>query len=120
MLSLLTFFLRLSVTSLIVNFISLLSFYLKSYKTAYRMLKRGTRARRLITSTVVDALGRNGALYVDDLYKSVHKMHSGMEKGAFEEIFMLMEFQALIRVYKMPRGKRKAELTKINAFSRNF
>ena len=67
---------------------------------------------RLVTSTVVDALGRDGALYVDDLYKSVHKMHSGMEKGAFEEILMLMELQALIRVYKMPRGKRKAELTK--------
>ena len=75
---------------------------------------------RLVTSTVVDALGRNGALYVDDLYKSIHKMHSGMEKGAFEEILMVMELQALIRVYTMPRGKRKAELTKINAFSRNF
>jgi DNA-binding PadR family transcriptional regulator len=67
---------------------------------------------RLVTSTVVDALGRNGALYVNDLYKSVHKMHSGTEKGAFEEILMLMELQGLIRVYKMPRGKRKAELTK--------
>ena len=67
---------------------------------------------RLVTTTVVDALGRDGALYVNDLYKSVHKMHSGMEKGAFEEILMLMELQGLIRVYKMPRGKRKAELTK--------
>ena len=67
---------------------------------------------RLVTSTVVDALGRNGALYVNDLYKSVHKLHSGMERGAFEEILMLMELQGLLRVYKMPRGKRKAELTK--------
>ena len=75
---------------------------------------------RLIISTVVDALGRNGALYVDDLYKSVNKIHSGMEKGAFEELLMIMELQALIRVYKMPRGKRKAELTKINAPYRNY
>jgi hypothetical protein len=67
---------------------------------------------RLVTTTVVDALGRNGALYVNDLYKSVHKLHSEMEKGAFEEILMLMELQGLLRVYKMPRGKRKAELTK--------
>jgi hypothetical protein len=67
---------------------------------------------RLVVSSVVDALGRNGALYVDDLYKSVHKMHSGMEKGVFEEILMLMELQGLLMVYKMPRGKRKAELTK--------
>ncbi|MQY82901.1 hypothetical protein GH157_04305 [archaeon] len=67
---------------------------------------------RLVTTTVVDALGRNGALYVDDLYKSVHKMHSDVEKGTFEEILMLMELQSLIMVYKMPRGKRKAELTK--------
>ncbi len=75
---------------------------------------------RLVTSTVVDALSRSGALYVDDLYKSVHKMHSGLEKGAFEEILMVMELQALIMVDTMPRGKRKAELTKINVFSRNF
>ena len=67
---------------------------------------------RLVVSSVVDALGRNGALYVDDLYKSVHKMHSDMEKGVFEEVLMLMELQGLLRVYKMPRGKRKAELTK--------
>jgi len=67
---------------------------------------------RLVTSTVVDALGRDGALYVNDLYKSVHMLHSDMEKGAFEEILMLMELQGLLRVYKMPRGKRKAELTK--------
>lgn len=67
---------------------------------------------RLVTSTVVDALGRNGALYLDDLYKKVHKMHSEMEKGKFEEALMLMELQGLIRVYKMPRGKKKAELTK--------
>ncbi|MBA7625361.1 hypothetical protein ES703_32790 [subsurface metagenome] len=75
---------------------------------------------RLVTTTVVDALRRNGALYVDDLYKSVNKIHSDVEKGAFEEILMIMELQALIRVYKMPRGKRKAELTKSNTFSRNF
>ena len=75
---------------------------------------------RLVTSTVVDALSRNGALYVDDLYKSVHNVHSGVEKGAFEEILMSIELHGLILVYTMPRGKRKAELTKINAFSRNF
>ncbi|TRO46370.1 hypothetical protein E2P65_05870 [Candidatus Bathyarchaeota archaeon] len=68
--------------------------------------------KRLVTSSVMDALGRNGALYVEDLYKSVHKMHSEMEKESFEEILMLMELQGLLMVYKMPRGKRKAELTK--------
>jgi len=73
-----------------------------------------------VTSIVVDALKRNGALYVDNLYKSVHNIHSGMEKGAFKKVLMLMELQGLIRVYKMPRGKRKAELTKINALSRNL
>ena len=74
---------------------------------------------RLVTTTVVDALSRNGALYVNDLYKSVHRIHSDMEKGAFKKILMIMELQGLIRVYTMPRGKQKAELTKINAPSRN-
>ena len=68
--------------------------------------------KRLVTSSVIDALGRNGALYVEDLFKSIHKMHSEMEKEPFEEILMLMEVQGLLMVYKMPRGKRKAELTK--------
>jgi len=75
---------------------------------------------RLVTSTVVDALSRNGALYVDDLYKSVHNVHNSMEKGAFEENLMLMELQGLIRVYKMPRGKRKAELTRLTPSHATF
>ncbi|MBA7669766.1 hypothetical protein ES703_77899 [subsurface metagenome] len=47
---------------------------------------------------------------MNDLYKSVHRIHSDMEKGAFKKILMIMELQGLIRVYTMPRGKQKAEL----------
>jgi hypothetical protein len=68
--------------------------------------------KRLLTSTVVETLGRNGALYLKDLYKQVKKIHGEAEEGAFEESVMLMELQGLVRVYKMPRGKMKVELTK--------
>ena len=67
---------------------------------------------RLVTSTVVDALSRDGALYLDDLYKSVHKMHSRIEKGDFEEVLMLMELQGLIKVYRMSGDKRRVELAR--------
>ena len=40
---------------------------------------------RLLTTTIVETLGRNGALKVDELYKQVQKMHGDMEKGFFEE-----------------------------------
>ena len=68
--------------------------------------------KRLLTSTVVETLGRNGALNMGDLYKQVKKIHGEAEEGVFEESVMLMELQGLVRVYKMPRGKMKVELTK--------
>lgn len=67
---------------------------------------------KLVTTTIVEELGRNGANTLDDLYTAVHKLHSEMERSFFEETLMIMEIQGLIRVYKMARGKRRVELAK--------
>jgi hypothetical protein len=67
---------------------------------------------RLLTTTIVETLGRNGALKVDDLYKQVQKMHGDMERGSFEENLMVLELQGLIRVYAMARDQRRVELAK--------
>jgi DNA-binding PadR family transcriptional regulator len=67
---------------------------------------------RLVTSTIVETLSREGALKVDALYKTVHRLHSEVEKGSFEETLMELEVQGLIRVYNMTRGQRRVELVR--------
>lgn len=68
---------------------------------------------RLLTSSIVEALERNGALKAEDLYKSVKKLHSDLERRVFEENLMVLELQGLIRVYSMSRDKRRVELLKV-------
>lgn len=68
---------------------------------------------RLVTSTIVETLGRNGALNVEDLYKSVKKLHGDMEMRPFNETLMVLELQGLIRVYNMTRDKRRVELAQV-------
>lgn len=67
---------------------------------------------RLVASTIVEALNRNGALEVEDLYKSAEKLHSGLDRRFFEETLMGLEIQGLIRVLSMARDKRRIELAK--------
>ncbi len=67
---------------------------------------------RLVTTTIIDTLRRDGALKVDDLFKQVQKFHSGVEKRFFEENLMVLELQGLIRVLSMTRDQRRVELAK--------
>lgn len=67
---------------------------------------------RLVTTTIVETLERNGALKADDLYKQVNNLHSGLEKGLFEENLMVLELQGLIRVSDMARNQRRVELAR--------
>jgi len=68
---------------------------------------------RLVSSTIIEALDRNGALEVEDLYKSVQKLHSDVDRRFFEDTLMRLEIQGLIRVYSRSRGKRRVELMKV-------
>ena len=67
---------------------------------------------RLIPSTIVEVLDRNGALEMGDLFKSVQKLHSELDRRFFEETIMGLEIQGLIRVYGLARDKRRIELVK--------
>jgi len=40
---------------------------------------------RLVTTIIIEALGRNGDQKADDLYKQVQKLHSDLEKRSLEE-----------------------------------
>ncbi len=67
---------------------------------------------RLVTTTIIETLGRNGALKADELYKQVQKLHSDLEKRSFEENLMVLELQGLVVVYSMARDQRRVELAK--------
>lgn len=67
---------------------------------------------RLITSAIVEALDRNGAQEMEDLYKTVQKLHDDIDNRFFEETLLSLEIQGLIRVYKTARDKSRIELVK--------
>lgn len=67
---------------------------------------------RLIVSTIVETLGRNGALTIKELMKNVAKLHNGVDERYLNETLMTMELHGLVNVYQMTRGKRRVELTK--------
>jgi hypothetical protein len=65
---------------------------------------------KLIPSTVVEALGKNGAQEFDDLLKQVQKYQKDINEAEFGKLLMDMEIQGLVRVTKMAKGKRRIEL----------
>lgn len=65
---------------------------------------------KLIPSTVVEALGRSGAMEFDDLLKQVQKYQKDINEPEFGKLLMDMEIQGLVRVTKMAKGKRRIEL----------
>ena len=68
--------------------------------------------QKLTQSTIVDLLKREGALTVEDLYKRTKKRHSSLTNDDLQKRLMRMEIQGLVKVYQMPRGKRRVELAR--------
>ena len=68
---------------------------------------------RLVASTIIETLDRDGALDAEDLFKSVQKLHGDLDMRFFDETLMVLEIQGLIRVLGMARDKRRIELTKV-------
>jgi len=66
---------------------------------------------KLMTSEIINALNRGGAMEFDELFKTVSKMHGDLDEKVLESHLMEMEIQGLVRVSKMARGKRRIELT---------
>ncbi|MBD3207217.1 hypothetical protein GF319_12870 [Candidatus Bathyarchaeota archaeon] len=66
--------------------------------------------RKLLPTTIVELLERNGALKVDEMLKKAVKRHEDLTEQELEKYLMKMEIQGLVRVYRMPRGKRRIEL----------
>ena len=67
---------------------------------------------RLIPTTIVEAIGKGGALTADSLYKRVKKLHGDPGSKYFDDTLMTMELQGLINVYRMSGDKRRVELAR--------
>ncbi|MFH2110873.1 MAG: hypothetical protein ABIJ47_06375 [Candidatus Bathyarchaeota archaeon] len=65
---------------------------------------------KLLPTTIIEQLERSGALKFDELLKQVQKRHEGLSESELNIMLMKMEIQGLIRVYRIPRGKRRIEL----------
>ena len=67
---------------------------------------------RLVASTIVEALDRNGAQELEDLYKSVQKLHADLDRRFFEETLMALEIQGVLRVQGMTKDRHRVELAR--------
>jgi hypothetical protein len=66
--------------------------------------------RKLLPTTIIELLERNGSLKVDEMLKKAMKRHEDLTELELEKYLMKMEIQGLVRVYRIPRGKRRIEL----------
>ncbi|MCW3992584.1 MAG: hypothetical protein NWE79_07730 [Candidatus Bathyarchaeota archaeon] len=67
---------------------------------------------RLVASTIVEALDRNGAQELEDLYKSVQKLHADLDRRFFEKTLMALEIQGILRVQGMTKDRHRVELAR--------
>ena len=65
---------------------------------------------KLLPSVILDTLRRNGALKFEELHKSTKKRFSDLSENDLEHMIMKMEIQGLVKVYPLPRGKKRIEL----------
>lgn len=65
---------------------------------------------KLITPKIIELLERNGALKFDDLHKRIKKTNSSFTEDDLNTMLMKLEIQGLVKVYRIPRGKRRVEL----------
>ncbi|MFP3952151.1 MAG: hypothetical protein ACLFVP_08460 [Candidatus Bathyarchaeia archaeon] len=65
---------------------------------------------KLVPSTIVETLDRDGSQRYNDLLKKTARLHSDLTEDKFKDILMELEIQGLVRVQEMTRGKKLVEL----------
>ena len=69
---------------------------------------------KLITQSIVELLQRTGPLKYEDLFKRIKKTNSEFNEADLNTQLMRMEIQGLVKVYRIPRGKRRVELARVS------
>jgi len=65
---------------------------------------------KLVPSTIIETLDRDGSQRYDDLLEKIGRLHNDLTEDEFNKILMELEIQGLIRVQEMTRGKKLVEL----------
>ena len=65
---------------------------------------------KLIPSSIVELLKRNGPMKFAELHKKTKKNFSGFSEDHLNTLLMKMEIQGLVKVYRLPKDKRRVEL----------
>jgi len=67
---------------------------------------------RLVASSILDVLEREGAKEEEEVYKQIQRLHGDIDRRVFEELLMSLEIQGLIRVSNLSRDRRRIELVR--------
>ena len=69
---------------------------------------------KLIPTIIVELLEKNGALKLDELHKRIKKTNSDFTEHNLNTLLMKMEIQGIVKVYRIPHGKRRVELAQVS------
>jgi DNA-binding PadR family transcriptional regulator len=67
---------------------------------------------RLVASSILDVLEREGAREEEEVYRQIQRLHGDIDRRIFEELLMRLEIQGLIRVSDLSRDRRRIELVR--------
>lgn len=71
---------------------------------------------RLVASSIIEFLEREGGREEEELYKQVQRLHGDIDRRTFEGILMSLEIQGLIRVSDLSKDRRRIELVRTGAW----
>lgn len=69
---------------------------------------------KLLPIVIVELLEKNGALKLDELHKKIKKSNSDFTEQSLNTLLMKLEIQGIVRVYRIPHGKRRVELARVS------
>lgn len=64
---------------------------------------------RLVASSIIEILEREGAREEEEIYRQIQRIHGDVDRRTFEELLMSLEIQGLIRVSDLSKDRRRIE-----------
>lgn len=68
--------------------------------------------KRLLESTIVEMLERNGALDLSYIFKSLKDRFQDLDEDDLNRALMRLEVRGLLRVYSIAKDKQRIELVR--------
>lgn len=68
---------------------------------------------KLISSSIIEALSKNGAFDQDELFKNMQRLYGDLDRKTFNKLVMELEIQGTVKVYNTVKDKRRIELGRL-------